>query len=105
MPRSLSGGGGRRLLGRLILRFFDVALYGVELISSCNLTSAVQGGFKALKAKCRTSDKGISPLYFPANQHGPLIKFANHSLHLNQRSSPARSEGGRSSWCSRTRRI
>src|SRR5262249_1133326 len=44
--------------------FFNVMPYGVQLSLECNLASTIQRGFKALDAKCSTSGKGISLLYF-----------------------------------------
>jgi len=53
-------------LSQVSLRFFNVVLYGVQLFPDCNLASMIQRGFKALDAKCSTSGKGISLLYFVA---------------------------------------
>src|SRR5262245_7111830 len=53
-------------LSQVSLRFFNVALYGVQLFPDCKLTSMIQRGFKAIDAKCSTSGKGISLLYFVA---------------------------------------
>ena len=40
--------------------------YGVQLVPDCNLASMIQRDPKALDAKCSTSGKGISLLYFVA---------------------------------------
>ena len=54
-------------LSEVSLRFFNVVLYDVQLFPGCNLASTIQRGFKALDAKCGTSGKGISLLYFVAD--------------------------------------
>ena len=53
-------------LSQVSLCFFNVLPYGVQLSLECNLASTIQRGFKALDAKCSTSGKGISLLYFVA---------------------------------------
>jgi hypothetical protein len=53
-------------LSQVSLRFFNVMSYGVQLFPDCNLASMIQRGLKALDAKCSTSGKGISLLYFVA---------------------------------------
>jgi len=53
-------------LSQVSLGFFNVALYGLQLSLECNLASTIQRGFKAFYAKCSTSGKGISLLYFVA---------------------------------------
>jgi hypothetical protein len=54
-------------LSQVSLCFFNVVPYGVQLSLECNLASTIQRGFKALDAKCSTSGKGISLLYFVAD--------------------------------------
>src|SRR5215467_13941400 len=53
-------------LSQVSLCFFNVVSYGIQLSPECNLASTIQRGFKALDAKCSTSGKGISLLYFVA---------------------------------------
>jgi len=53
-------------LSQVSLRFINVVPYGTQLIPDCNLAGMIQRGFKALDAKCSTSRKGISLLYFVA---------------------------------------
>jgi len=53
-------------LSQVSLRFFNVVPYGVQLSLECNLASTIQRGSKAIDAKCSTSGKGISLLYFVA---------------------------------------
>jgi hypothetical protein len=54
-------------LSQVSLCFFNVVRYGTQLFPGCNLASMIQRGFKALDAKCSTSGKGISLLYFVAD--------------------------------------
>ena len=54
-------------LSQISLCFFNVVPYGVQLSLECDLASTIQRGFKALDAKCSTSGKGISLLYFVAD--------------------------------------
>jgi hypothetical protein len=63
-------------LSQVSLCFFNVMPYGIQLSLECNLASTIQRGCKALDAKCSTSGKGISLLYFVAGQHGSILKFA-----------------------------
>src|SRR6516162_2348277 len=63
-------------LSQVSLRFFNVVPYGVQLFPDCNLASMIQRGFKALDANCSTSGKGISLLYFVADRHSSIPKFA-----------------------------
>jgi hypothetical protein len=53
-------------LSQVSLCFFNVVPYGVQLSLERNFASTIQRGFKALDAKCSTSRKGISLLYFVA---------------------------------------
>jgi len=53
-------------LSEVSLRFFNVVLYDVQLFPDCKLVSMIQRDFKPLDAKCSTSGKGISLLYFIA---------------------------------------